>query len=301
MKVVSVCSSDWANFAYNFSESLKSVGVDSYSYCLNPHPFGYPKQSQVVSIGDLSDLTSDADFVVLHHSCTEILPFINQSSLIHYAAGTKFRQEYKEVNNRLLPYVKATFIALPEFQNLTPNYHYVVGAIDTDYFNEPDFFRGCDGPVFGHYPSNPGVKGTNEIVQILAEKGVKYIHSTDRVSSEEQYKRMKQCDIYVELLADTQAGKPYGSFGMTALEAAAMGKIVITQNNNDNGLYNETYGFCGLNFAKDADKLRRQIDTFSNYSGDYLVGQMQVTKKWVVDNHSYKATGERVLKILNSL
>src|SRR5688500_979890 len=104
MKVVSVCSSDWANFAFNFSEALRSVGVDSYSYCLNPHVFDYPKQSTVVSITELNELTKDADFVVLQHSCTELLPFINQHSLIHYAAGTKYRQEYAEINTRLMPY-----------------------------------------------------------------------------------------------------------------------------------------------------------------------------------------------------
>lgn len=298
MKVVNVSSSDWANFSYQFSESLKSVGIDSHSYCLAPHAFAYPKQSTVVGIDDLKGLTLDADFVVVHHSCAELLPYIHHRKLIHYAAGTKYRQEYQHLNEAFKD--ATTFIALPEFQKLTDNFHYVVGAIDTDALNVPLKITE-KAPVFGHFPSNPGVKGTYEITSTLAEMGVRYVSSSDRVGYQEQLKRLQECDVYVELLADTQGGKPYGSFGMTALEAAALGKIVITQSNNDDGLYNQTYGFCGLNFAKDKQKLKQHIQVLSNYQGDYLLGQMRVTRDWVVNNHSYKATGERVLKILNGL
>lgn len=298
MKVVSVSSSDWANFSHHYSESLKAVGVDSHSYCLTPHAFNYPKQSTVVGIDDLKGLTMDADFVVVHHSCAELLPHIHHRKLIHYAAGTKYRQEYRHLNQVFKD--ATTFIALPEFQKLTDNFHYVVGAIDTDALSGPLRITGGP-PVFGHFPSNPGVKGTHEITSTLAEMGVRYVSSSDRVGYHEQIKRISECDIYVELLANEQGGKPYGSFGMTALEAAALGKIVITQSNNDEGLYNQTYGFCGLNFARDRNKLKQQIQALSNYQGDYLLGQMRVTRDWVVNNHSYKATGERVLKILNSL
>lgn len=298
MKVVSVCSSDWANFSHNFSESLKAVGVESYSYCLAPHPFGYENQSTVVSVGDLKELTSDADFTIVHHSCAELLPYINYKKLIHYAAGTKYRQEHHTLNHLFKD--ATTFIALPEFQKLTNNFHYIVGAIDTQALSSPLGVRE-NGPVFGHFPSNPGVKGTSEITSLLAECGVNYVSSSDRVSHNEQIKRMRECDVYVELLSSHQGGKPYGSFGMTTLEAAAMGKIVITQSNNDEGLYNQTYGFCGLNFAKDRQKLKQHIQTLANYKGDYLLGQMKVTRDWVESNHSFRATGERALKILNGI
>lgn len=298
MKVVSVCSSDWARFAYNFSQSLKAVGVDSYSYCLAPHPFGYTEQSEVVKTEQLKELTSDADFVVVHHSCAELLPHIENKKVIHYAAGTKYRQEYNTLNHYFKDAV-CTFIALPEFQKYAQNFHYIVGAIDTDAL-EPSYKLNPE-PVFGHFPSNADVKGTTEILNTLSEMGVNYVSSTDRVSYSEQIERIKACDIYVELLAAHQGGRPYGSFGMTALEAAALGKVVITQSNNDEGIYDQTYGFCGLNFAKDRNKLKQLVQALSNYKGDYLLGQMKVTRDWVVNNHSFKATGERVVKILNGL
>lgn len=300
MKVVNISSSDWANFSYNFSESLRAVGVDSYSFCLYPHAFGYPKQSQVVSIGSLKSLTADADFVIVHHSCVELLPHISPGKIIHYAAGTKYRQEYHHLNHAFKDAV-CTFIALPEFQKTAKNYHYIVGAVDTDALGQYHF-SGGSSPFFAHYPSNPGVKGSSDIIRIAHEMGINFRCSTENVSYSQQLERLNSCDIYIELLAPTQGGKPYGSFGMTALEAAAMGKVVITQNNSDEaGLYDSTYGFCGLNFAKDEAKLRRIVETLANYNGEYLDGQKKVTRDWVVKNHSFKATGERALKILNDL
>jgi hypothetical protein len=296
MKVVSVSSNDWANFAYQFSQSLKAVGVESYSYCLASHPFGYSEQSEVVDISQLRELTKDADFIVVHHSCNELLPHISPRKIIHYAAGTKYRQDHQRLNEAFKG--ATTFIALPEFQDLVEG-HYVVGAIDTDKICPS--VRTNTTPLFGHFPSNPSVKGTNTILKVLNEAGVQYRYSGDKVDHQTQLDRMSACDVYVELLAPEQGGKPYGSFGMTALEAAALGKIVITQNNSDKGLYGETYGFNGLNFAKDEQTLKKHIQTLNNYQGDYLLGQQKVTRDWVVNNHSFKATGERVVKILNGL
>lgn len=296
MKVVNVSSADWANFSFNFSQSLRSVGVDSYSYALSSHVFGYDKQSEVVGVNALKSLTKDADFIIVHHSCSELLPYLSDKKIIHYATGTKYRQGYEQLNKDFAGSV-ATFIALPEFQKLTPDFHYIVGAVDTETITADYTIRGS----FGHFPSNPDVKGTSEILNILSDAGVKYVASTDRVPHAEQLARLNSCDVYIELLADYQGGKPYGSFGITALEAAALGKIVITQNNNDEGLYNEVYGFCGLNFAKDKNKLKQHIQVLSNYQGDYLLGQMRVTREWILNCHSYKATGERALKILNGL
>lgn len=300
MKVVSVCSSDWANFAYNFSESLKAVGVDSYSYCLHSHPFGYPKQSTIVPASQLKDLTSDADFIVIHHSCAELLPYVSNKKIIHYAAGTKYRQEYQSLNLAFSNAV-TTFIALPEFQYLVPNtkgwLHYVVGAVDTDYL-QPEFGQHNIIRV-AHYPSNPEVKGTNKIVESLSGVPVNFVYSTDRVSWTRQIERIKACDIYIELFAPTQGGKPYGSFGITALEAAALGKVVVTQNLNSNDLYFNTYGGTPIEMV--SSDLRKVVYSYVGRTDDYVVNMQKLTRDWVVKNHSYKATGERVLSILNGL
>ena len=75
----------------------------------------------------------------------------------------------------------------------------------------------------GHFPSKPAVKGSDKIVEAM--KNVKgnfeFRYSDKRVSWEEQIKRMSECDIYVERFTKDSG------FGITALEAAALGKIVF--------------------------------------------------------------------------
>lgn len=300
MKVVSVCSSDWANFAYNFSESLRSVGVDSYSYCLASHPFGYPKQSTVVAIDQLKKLTEDADFIVVHHSCSELLPHISDRKVIHYAAGTKYRQGYQHLNEEFKSSV-ATFIALPEFQVYAPKgFYYVVGAVDCDYL-QPEYKT--EGPaIFGHYPSNSDVKGSQKIIEAVNSLPVNFEYSIEKVNWESQIERIKKCDIYIEMLAPEQGGKPYGSFGITALEAAALGKIVITQALNDKGLYKSNYTTPCLQSVKNQEHLRECIlyVILGNTREEITVLQER-TREWVTENHSYQATGNRVVKILNEL
>lgn len=295
MKVVSVCSDDWANFQYQFSESLRAVGVDSYSYCLNNHVFEYPKQSTKVNASDLYKLTEDADFVVIHHSCLELLPYVHHNNLIHYAAGTKYRQGHEQLNKILEP----KLIALPEFKEHATNAHYVVGAVDTDYL-QPNFNLFCEGARFAHYPSNPDVKGTSKILDLMRELNIPVNHSLGRVSYSEQIERMKDCSVYIELLSPTQGGRKYGSFGMTCLEAAALGKVVVTQNLTGDQLYKDTYGeFVPLAVDNDLHFKRMVISIMAHQNN--LIEAQKDSREWVVNNHSYKATGERLVKIFNDL
>lgn len=298
MKVVSVSSDDWANFAYQFSESLKAVGVDSHSYCLNNHVFDYPKQSTKVSAEDLLWLTEDADFVVVHHSCYELLPYINPKNVIHYAAGSKYRQSHKLINE-YFKHAKATFIALPEFQTLAKNPFYVVGAVDTESL-KPSLITMCNGATFGHFPSNHEVKGTSTIVNLMREFPIPFITSNIKVSYSEQIDRMRLCDVYIELLSPTQGGKQYGSFGMTCLEAAALGKVVITQNLTGEKLYQDTYGEFVPLAVNDELHFKRMITSVIAHQNNLIEAQHD-SREWVVKNHSYKATGERVKSILETL
>lgn len=297
MKVVSLSTSDWSNFQYNFSESLRSVGVDSSSYVLNSHPFGYPKASEVTTREAMTELCRNADFVIIHHSCNELLNLIPAvPRIIHYAAGTKYRERYNTMNEAFKGC--HTFYALPEFAPLVPpGSHYIVGAVDTDYLQP----SGYNGGVFAHYPSNPGVKGTATINRIMAEfPGIDYRTSNERVNWQEQINRISKCDVYIELLAPTQGGRPYGSFGITCLEAAALGKLVITQNLTGAELYQDTYDEFPPVEASDENQMREAVKAFIDHPfGVLLLGRDH--RDWIIRNHSYRATGERVKTILDGL
>lgn len=299
MQIGILCSSDWAGLGMNLLKSLQSINVDCIGNALTKHIFGYEDQLNVITVNDIKETYKDCDVVIMAHSDWELIEYLDNQMIINYAAGTKYRQGYHSINQKFVAPI--TLIALPEFQYLAPNPKYLVGAIEID---KPVKDLG-DKLVIGHFPSNPSVKGTDDIIRIVS--GLKnqfdfdFIYSTDRVSHEENLARMNQCDIYVELLSSEQGGKPYGSFGISALEAAALGKIVVTQAITDNGLYSDTYGTSMLNMVINEQGLSKTLRGLLNYKGDYIIGQQNLTKDWIKQYHSYKATGTKLMSYINGL
>jgi glycosyltransferase involved in cell wall biosynthesis len=194
------------------------------------------------------------------------------------------------------PIVHKTVIALGEFAGYgAKNETYIVGAIDTDKLISSGI-KPKRPYIAGHYPSNSLVKGTETINKIAGNiKGIKYLCSVEKVTYEEQLKRMAVCDIYIELFNPVLNGEKYGSFGISALEAAAMGKIVVTQNLSHK-VYKENYGYCPLILCETENDLREKLELLGSMKPNEIKHLQDKTREWVVKNHSYKATGERILK-----
>lgn len=298
MKIGILCSSDWAGFGMNILKSLQSVNVDCIGNALTLHQFGYKEQLPVITVSQINETYKDCDIVLMVHSDWELIEYMDNQTIINFATGTKYRQGYELINTKFSsPF---TLIALPEFQVLAPNPKYLVGAIETNLPVKPVGER----LVVGHFPSNPSVKGTNDIVRVVRElqrtMDFDFITSVDRVSHAENLERMNQCDVYIELMAPTQGGKPYGSFGVSCLEAGSLGKIVLTQNLNDNMLYYNTYGqpfFSNMRGEADLVGLIRYF--IGNM--DKVVEIQETTKLAVQVNHSYIATGNKLMSYLNEL
>ena len=299
MRIGLLCSSDWANFQWGIYKSLQSVGADVIAYKLDRHIFGYDEQCNVTTPNRINELFKDRDVVLMIHSDWELLEYLDNQIIINFATGTKYRQNSELINTKFKAPI--TIIALPEFQTLAPNPKYLVGAIDVD----RPFKEVGSSLVLGHFPSNPSVKGTDDIIRIVRD--LQRLHdfdfeiSTDRVSHAENLDRVNKCDIYIELMASHQGGKPYGSFGISALEAASLGKIVLTQSINDNGIYFNSYGASMLNLYNNEQGLIKQLNGLLQYKGDYIQGQMISTKEWAIKNHSFKSTGNKLIEYLNGL
>lgn len=296
MKIGLLCADDHSNFMYNLWQSLKTTGHEVIAHKLTLHPFGYERQCPIILSKDVRERFKDCDVTILCHSDYELLDLLD-GLVIPYHTGTKYRNNPEFINTRFNSPI--TLIALPEFQLTAPNYKYVVSSIDTDTLQPTGT---CSNPVvFGHYPSNSSVKGSLDIINLMQSLPINFKFSLERVSYPEQVERLKACDVYVELMNDNLGGKPYGSFGLTCLEAAALGKIVITQNVNDNGLYNDNYDIPPLNFIKNKEDLKKIVLNLDNYGDSHILGQQMITRNWVVNNHSFEATGKRLIKILNGL
>lgn len=299
MKILNISQSDWSNFAYDNMLALRSVGLNCDSVVTSPHQF-YETQSKHLHTSVIAKMIADFDVIQFFHDNVNLFGILASAmkgkKIIAYHTSSEYRKNSAYINSVMNPLIYKSVNAMPEFMALgSHNPVYMVGAVDTDKLLPSERETDAEA-IFAHYPSNPIVKGTDKIIETVSNVSVNFKHSTSLVPYADQLKRISECDVYIEMLTEKDAnGMPYGNFGITALEAAALGKVVIT-GLRDRDVYDSAYGFCGLNIANTENKLKRTIESLSNYSGDYLKGQQQITREWVVKNHSYKSTGEYYLR-----
>ena len=304
MRVLNICSHDWANFAHDNANALRSVGVDCIDLKSKPHKFSYKPQSGIIRREDVRKIAKDVDVVQVFHSDINMANAIKDyaKKIIVYHTGSGYRSEPDKYNKAFNPFVDMSVIALPEFAGLgSKNERYLVGA-----FNVPEMpkVRLTDKPVFGHYPSHEIVKGSNEILDMVfgeyVNGEVDLRWSFDKANHLDHIKRMKGCDIIIELFKPILEGEPYGSFGITALEAASMGKIVVTQCLRDE-VYKSVYGNCELMLGNTRGLFVSIINELLGMSAKQIRDKRVSTYEWVRDNHSCKATGERLKTMLHEL
>lgn len=307
MKVLLLSYEDHSNFAHGMANALRSVGVDCTDVKRKPHPFGYKSESRVVSDTVIKDLIVIHDVVIFMHTFGEHVLFAaNKKKKIYvFHTGTAYRLDPENCNKIFNPYVEATFTDQCEFMQLgAKNIHYVAAAINTDEIQCA--VQTKDVLEFAHYPSNPNVKGTNEIramlndvfIELGSPSNLAYYIDEKQLPHKLQIERMKGCQVYIELFKPELYGKPYGCFGVTAFEAAALGKIVIT-NNIHQEVYKAAYGECAFLIANTEDQFKNYVERLSRVSEREIKRLMNGSRDWLVQKHSYQATGERLKKLLN--
>lgn len=292
MKVVNLSKSDYSNFSYMNGAALRSVGVDCTAYTLQKNDFNYPKMATVIAESDIKKLCDDADVIQIFHTSRHILNFVRNlgKKIFVYHTGTLYRQNPLVKNDNFNTWVDRCFIDSPEFYTLgAKNVTYIAPALDMDMY--PFSYSG--NKVFAHYPHKTDVKGTDKIIEMMKSHDVDFRWSADLVPFTENIKRMSDCDVYVELFSPLQQGKPYGSFGTTAIEASALGKRVIT-NSLFHHVYTEAYGSDELFVANTENEFHAAVER----AKEYTKADAERIRQWVEDKHSLKATGQYLLKFL---
>lgn len=304
MKILSICHEDYANYAYENTQAMKSVGLNAESYSLKRHPF-YARQNPTLSSDRMAEKIKQADVIIVFHSCGTSFDLVKnykgQKKIIVFHTGTRYRSNPEKHNQRWNDLADQIVIALGEFENLGARNPIYLGITINEKNIVPDYRTGKPLRI-AHYPSNPDVKGTATINKVINELKRKhnfvYNHSTQIVSIEKQLKRMNECDIYVELCAPEQGGNPYGSFGTTAIEAAALGKIVVT-NNLWEELYLSEYKNCALEIANNEAALYDTLDELLQLHTNDIIKKKVASRNWVEEFHSYEATGKRMKLLLD--
>jgi hypothetical protein len=300
-RVLNLSYDDYANFAYDNSKALISVGIDAVSLKRIKHPFGYAEESRVAMKDDIIKHIKRADIIQLFHTDSTWLDFAYElgKRIVVYHTGTGYQQNPDHCNKIFNDKVERCFTDQCEFIGLgMKNETYIATAVDTNKFR-PDKRWILPPYHIAHYPSNPVVKGSEKIAEMISKlkNPYEYLYSDTKVNHREQMDRMSRCDIYIELFNLKQHDKDYGCFGVTAFEAAALGKIVFT-NNIRPDVYESVYGPSPFWIANTEDHFIKTLD-FMLAQDKYVIANYGKEARHIMEqNHSYEATGNYLKKCL---
>jgi glycosyltransferase involved in cell wall biosynthesis len=321
--VLLLAKHDWANTGFRFWKCLLSLGLNAIMFKGDKHMFGYPVEAPihpsltstplafsplVVMAPGLESLIESAHVVHLTGSTWPLVALDwSERKVVVQHGGTSYRLDPDACNATMDatmdPHASATIIQCPDLLNLgASNEHWIYYPVDTD-FIQPDFSaKHPKRLVVGHFPSDPMVKGTETILKVLKkfEGSIEYLGITNfeswehHIPWEANLERMKPCDIIIETMAPLNHGKPFGEWGNTALEAAALGKIVIT-NSQSVELYREEYGVHPqLCIANNGEELEERLMELLG-SGEAEIGALKEdTRTWAEEHHSIEATAKRL-------
>jgi len=310
LKCLLIAQIDWANLGYELSQALKSVGVDAIAIAQKPHSeFNFDPQPYIYNhIDEVKTLAKDADIIILMHSIntdTGVESEYNKTKgACVFHGGTVYRRGGSSVNDKFLRLnINLALIQTVDLLGKDDRIieEWILPPINTVEFQPIYNHKYPIKKVLAHYPSTPGPrKGTDDIreviLQLKSDVNVPFEYLTGPVIPyRENLDRVKQCDIYIECLSPTVAGMIHGEWGMSALEAAAFGKVVVT-NFLSSDKYKKEYGEHKIFVANSKDELYSQLKYLLSLSMQDLERHQKETRNWVEQKHSYQAVGKRLLK-----
>ena len=317
LDVLMLAKWDHSNTGWKFFKCLQYLGLNVLFFKGQMHPFMYPEQGVIHPIiAKKMNNSIIQDFPEFHQMA-------NHAKVIHFVAstlmgcgvdlkkkhtvmnhnGANYRLRHESVNPIYNELIDAYVVQMPDLMGLgAKNEHLIYFPVDTD-FIKPNFTLN-EKRIIGHFPSMPTYKGTPTITKILNEfkSRHKFIYASTDGTMEgffpwsENLIRMSQCDAIVEVFSPTaQDGRAYGQWGNTAFEAAALGKLVIT-NSFKQAMYLEEYGMtdCPLLIANTEDEIRERVEYVLTASPETIQKHKQQMRLWVEKYHSIPATADRL-------
>jgi len=300
-RILNISSNDYANMSHNNANALRSIGIDCKDFTLNKHVFNYAYQSTLCNRLEFANMVNDFNVIQIFHTDAPLLELVLNAKfkgkIIVYHSGSRYRENPEHWNELFNKYVYRCITDQTEFMEL--------GAKDIAYLaphtdSKPTEKRKEGKLIIGHYPSNPIVKGTKEIREMLRLFEYEYEIRIDEtiLPHEENLKRIAECHIYIELFKPELNGKPYGCFGVTAFEATALGCTVITNDLNEN-IYKGVYGESPFIIANTIESLRSSLMMYIEHTPFELEECFNYISADFYDNHSITSTGQRILKLIN--
>ena len=298
IKVVLVAKNDWANLGAQYARSLRKIGVDAIMFTGNSHKFKYPNQGiKFRSISKILPYIKEAKIVHLLHS-QNIIPIVNLKGkkVVVSHTGSRYRTKYIEVNKIFNTFVDLSIVGGSLYGKGAKNEYWIPGGVVDTQLLKPMYKKSSDKIIIGHYPSSSKMKGSETITNVMKNVKGNYIfkYNPKVISWQNNIKRLNECDIYIESFVENR------SFGIAALEAAALGKIVISAYAFKQK-YEETTGELGLIPVKNQKELKEEIERIINLPKNKILEMKKRSREWVEKYHSYEAVGLRLLKIYRKI
>ena len=316
LKVLFVSASDYAFLGYSLAKSLKAVDVQAVAVSNRYSPLK-PKseQGQVYEWNEVLNLVRKTYVIIWMHSLYTVFPIdvLQGKKCVVFHGGTRYRLKSKRINNQFNSQVHLSLVQTGELLGKgAKNEHWILPPVDVEGI-KPDYSFGSKLTI-GHFTSHPGksrksklrIKGTPLITSIVEslrrdKKMPSFVfrHQGSHLRPwKENMKRMAKCDIYIESLSQGQEGNVNRhDWSIQALEACALGCITIT-NFRFEGRYEREYGKHGLIVANTGKELRKVLIDLLQKDQEELLRLKRRAREWVERLHSYKAVGNRLVRVL---
>ena len=237
--------------------------------------------------------------VIIMHSYHRYIEHVPKSTpywVMH--GGTRYRQNPEHIA-AVFGRSQGHIIQTPDLLNLVPNQNetFVPAYVpDTGYQPMPKGVR-----RFGHFPSNQANKGTAQIKNIFTQEGwAKHLEvDTTPLPWAKNQERIKMCQVYVELFSPNQGGKQYGAFGVTAIEAALMGRPVITQCRNFTDSYGgEEWDYHALALCDYEEDFRMCVNRYGQMGFDQVERAGKLTREATLQAFSAERIARQLIKAM---
>jgi len=308
MKVLIVAKSDWANMAYKYQESLREVGVDAKAVTVSVNYSCKPDHAEICKLNKIKVYAKSAEIIQFMHSEYFDLNVKNKRFFVFHG-GTIYRIDPHTKNKLFNPIVEKSIIQTADLLGLgAKNEVWVLACVDTKKI-KPIYKRQNDKIIVGHFPSSSIVKSSGEINKVMANlkkrfnNKFEYIYSPKKLNWNKNIDRVSECDIYIDactpLLVSKKdpKGSKYGEWGVAAIEAAALGKVVISHMLSYKR-YEQEFGKCGIKVANSFDEVEKQMIKLLSMSDSELLQIRKDTRLWVEKFHSYYAIGKRLKEVV---
>lgn len=239
-----------------------------------------------------------ADYIIFMHSTMVSIKHTGKRCFVFHT-GSNYRQHFYRVHKFFHPIVEKTIVDTPDLLTFGPkNGIWIPPPMPLDLLM-PNYNRvNSNKMVLGHFFARESAKGSTAIAEVfrclpnnVKEKFALYMPKKEIPWARNIERVRKSCDIVIDGLQLTSRGKRYGAWCTAALEAATLGKVVLSHF-LDQELYEKQFGsLCPIMPINSLKQLRETLIEISKWSPEHLRHRKEQFRLWVETYNTFEYIG----------